>query len=147
MDIEFRDIKKQDIEELVKLCSEIGGYNPGYESMAGRVREVIKSGHGTVIVAVTASNTVAGWIQIEVCTSILTDKCCKIYGLFVHPGYRGRKIGRMLLEKAEEWAKNRECSCITIFSDSKRIDAHNFYEHLGFKHIKTGKTYHRIIQD
>ncbi len=101
MDIEFRDIKRQDIEELVKLCSGIGGYNLRYESMSERVKEVMKSQNGTVIVAVDNVNSVIGWIQLELCTSILTNKCCKIYGLFVDSKYRGRKIGQMLLEKSK----------------------------------------------
>lgn len=147
MDIEFRDIKRQDIEELVKLCSGIGGYNLRYESMSERVKEVMKSQNGTVIVAVDNVNSVIGWIQLELCTSILTNKCCKIYGLFVDSKYRGRKIGQMLLEKAKEWALSKECSGITILSDEKRIDSHNFYTHQGFTHTKNEETFHIDLEE
>ncbi len=147
MDIEFRDIKRQDIEELVKLCSGIGGYNLRYENMSERVRDVMKSENGTVIVAVDPSNSVAGWIQLEVCASILTDKCCNISGLFVDPRYRGRKIGKMLIDKAREWGLERECTSLNILSDQKRIDAHNFYKHIGFKQIKTEETFHLELEE
>ena len=147
MNIEFRDIKKQDIEELVNLCSGIGGYNPRYENMSERVREVIKSQNGTVIIAADSTNSVAGWIQLEVCTSILAEKNCKIYGLFVDPKYRGRKIGKMLVEKAVEWGVERGCTGMTILSDQKRIDAHNFYLHLGFKHLKTEESFFMEITE
>jgi len=144
VEIEFRDIKRQDIEELVKISSDIGGYNLRYENMSERVRDVTKSQNGTVIVAVEKS-TLIGWIQIEICTSILTDKCCRISGLFVVSKYRGRKIGRMLVEKAGEWGINNSCTSMSILSDEKRIDSNNFYKHLGFKHIKTEETYYKKI--
>ena len=141
MDIEFRDIKRQDIEELVKLCSGIGGYNLRYENMSERVREVMKSEKGTVIVALDPSNSVVGWIQLDICASILTERYCNISAVFVDPKYRGRKIGKMLVEKAEKWGKEKGCTGITILSDQKRIDAHNFYLHIGFKHSKTEETF------
>ena len=141
MDIEFRDIKRQDIEELVKLCSKIGGYNLRYESLSERVRELMKSDKCTVIVAVDPSNSVVGWIQLDIFVSVLTDKYCSISGLFVDPKYRGRKIGKMLVEKAVNWGKEKNCNGMTILSNQKRIDAHNFYLHLGFKHSKTEETF------
>ncbi len=147
MDIDFRAIKRQDIEELVKICSGIGGYNIRYEHMSERVRDVMKSHQGTVIVAVDNSNSVIGWIQLEICSSILQDKCCNITGVYVIPNYRGRKIGKMLIEKGKEWSQEQDCSSLTILSEHNRIDSHNFYKHLGFKHLKTEESFHMEIEE
>ena len=89
--------------------------------MSERVKEVMKSDKGTVIVAVDPSNSVAGWIQLDICTSLLTDRYCNISGLFVDPKYRGRKIGKMLVEKAGNWGMDKGCKGIRILSDQKRI--------------------------
>jgi GNAT superfamily N-acetyltransferase len=147
VDINFREIKRQDIEELVNVCSEIGGYKLRYENLSERVKEILKSQDKTVILALNEDNTIIAWVQATVCNFILSEKCCDISGLFVVSNYRGRKIGKKLIEQVFEWGKKQNCTGLRISSEITRIDAHNFYKHLGFKHIKTNKSYFRSLDD
>lgn len=142
MDIHFREIKRQDIEELVNLCSGIGGYNPRYENLSEHVKGILKSQDKTLIMALNSDNAIIGWVQASVCNFILSEKCCEISGLFVDNKYRGRKIGKMLIEQIFEWGKKNNCTGLKISSEKTRIDAHNFYNHLGFKHVKTNESYY-----
>ena len=48
--------------------------------------------------------------------------------LAVHPDFRSRGIGKLLLDAAKAWAKSRGASHLSLESGERRIDAHRFYE-------------------
>jgi GNAT superfamily N-acetyltransferase len=146
LDIQFRNIKKQDIEKMVQMSNEIG-YEVRYEKFSERINELIKNDSLSIIVAANEENKIIGWIQIEICNFLFLDKTCNILGIFIDKNYRGNKIGRKLIEKAEIWAKEKECLVLKICSDITRIDSHAFYEHMGFKLVKTEQVFLRRVEN
>ncbi len=127
------------------MCSDIG-YDLRYENLSDRVRDILKTNDSSVIIAAD-NNEILGWVQVEVCYFILSEKCCNISGIFVDKKYRGRRIGKKLIEEAYKWGKQNNCTGINIHTDIARIDSHDFYKHLGFKHIKTNETYYKSLRD
>ena len=65
------------------------------------------------------------------------DAFVVIGGLVVDREYRKQGIGRRLLVRAEEWAAQHGCSVVRLTSNVKRIDAHAFYERVGYTNLKT----------
>jgi GNAT superfamily N-acetyltransferase len=122
------------------------GYEIRYEVLSAKVSDIIKNRNSVIFVAVDDENTPAGWIQLEVSNFIFSEKTCNILCLFVDKKYRGRRIGKKLLEKAEVWAKENNCKGLAIYSDITRIDSHDFYKHLDFKHVKTQQNFHKSIK-
>jgi len=55
-----------------------------------------------------------------------------IENVVTRPEARMRGLGRACLTKAIEFAKENGCYKIMLLSGSKRLDAHKFYESLGF---------------
>lgn len=51
----------------------------------------------------------------------------------VHPKAQGLGLGRLLMEEAMAVAQQRGCYKLALSSNAKRVDAHAFYEHLGFR--------------
>ncbi|MCL2706159.1 MAG: GNAT family N-acetyltransferase [Spirochaetaceae bacterium] len=145
MDIQFRDIKKQDIEKMVQMSAEVG-YKIRYEKFSERISELIKNSNIGVIAAANEENKIVGWVQLEISNFIFSDKACNILGVFIDKNYRGNQIGRKLIEKAQEWAREKGCISFKISSDITRIDSHAFYKHMGFKHIKTEQIFGRRVE-
>jgi len=56
----------------------------------------------------------------------------RITALVVDEEFRGKGIGRLLVETAERWAWDRECSRIEVTSGDWRSRAHHFYQDLGY---------------
>jgi GNAT superfamily N-acetyltransferase len=58
------------------------------------------------------------------------------YGLIenvvVDESVRGRGYGEMLMREAIETARRAGCYKVSLFSNKRRLDAHRFYEGLGF---------------
>ena len=57
---------------------------------------------------------------------------CRVTGLVVSTHHRGQGIGEKLVTGAADFARERHCSGIEITSAEHRLDAHRFYQRLGF---------------
>jgi len=145
LDIQFRDIKRQDIEKMVQMSAEVG-YKIRYEKFSERINELIKNNNIAIIAAANEENKIVGWVQLEISNFIFSDKACNILGVFIDKNYRGNQIGRKLIEKAQEWARAKGCITFRISSDITRIDSHAFYKHMGFTHIKTEQIFGRRVE-
>lgn len=55
-----------------------------------------------------------------------------IEGVRIHSEERGSGLGTELTKWAVEKARERGCSLVQLTSDATRLDAHRFYERLGF---------------
>jgi len=145
LDIQFRNIKKQDIETMVQMSAEVG-YEVRYENFSERINEFLKNDSLSIIVATNEKDKIAGWIQLEISNFIFSNKTCNILGIFVDKNYRGNQIGRKLIEKAEEWAREKGCFVFRACSDITKIDSHAFFTHMGFNPIKTEQIFSRRIE-
>jgi GNAT superfamily N-acetyltransferase len=56
---------------------------------------------------------------------------------------RGRGYGRMLVERAETIAREQGCYKVSLTSNRRRIDAHRFYERIGYNPSHQGFTKYR----
>jgi ribosomal protein S18 acetylase RimI-like enzyme len=61
-----------------------------------------------------------------------------IEGLMVSSNLRGQGIGTKLMEHAIARARQRGCCLVQLTTNKKRIDAHHFYEKLGFSFTHEG---------
>jgi len=51
----------------------------------------------------------------------------------------------MLVEAAEEWAVMRGLDVMSLRSNFLRVEAHAFYEHLGYKVVKTQNAFRKRL--
>lgn len=56
----------------------------------------------------------------------------EVQELIVHESYRGKGIGKLLLDDAIAFAKERGCTQIELATNRKRRDAQRFYEREGW---------------
>jgi len=55
----------------------------------------------------------------------------------VHPAYRGRGVGKALIQYALEEAKRMGCNALELSVDPENTRPHKFYESLGFRDDRT----------
>jgi len=53
----------------------------------------------------------------------------------------GRGIGHALMREAERWTAEKGLSVLRLKTNVIRVDAHRFYENMGFERTKTQYTY------
>lgn len=67
----------------------------------------------------------------------------RIVALSVAPNVRGKGVGRVLVSAAEDLAKSRNALECVVNSGGHRLEAHKFYETLGFS--PRGKAFYKSL--
>jgi len=134
--VTIRPARAGDSPRLAVLCEELW-YPTSVEEVERRLGQIQMDEEHCVHVAETADGAVVGWVYVYLIRSLLHEPHAEIGGLIVAEGYRGQRIGELLLKQAEDWAGERGCCAVSVHSNVIRKDAHRFYERLGYKVIKT----------
>ncbi len=66
------------------------------------------------------------------------SKRMNIEAVRVDEKFSGQGIGSWMMQKAIEFAKNNEVKIVQLTTNKKRLDAHRFYERLGFEKTHEG---------
>jgi GNAT superfamily N-acetyltransferase len=103
------------------------------------------TGEHVVFVAQLADGTIAGWIGAFVYRCVEADARVEISGLVVDERFRSQAVGRLLLDRAETWAREKGFSATSLRSNVIRDRAHAFYERQGYEHTKTQKSFRKNL--
>lgn len=101
--------------------------------------KIIELENYAVFIATEGDNEGVGIITIN--KSIVLRKGsnkAEVEEFFVKEGSQNNGVGSKLLEKAEQWAKDKNCSYMELISGNELAQAHKFYEAKGFKFYGKG---------
>ena len=131
----IRLARASDVPELVRLFSELG-YEIAPDVLARRWAAFAASGELALVAAADASpnERLLGVATLHA-TPVLhrAGPVGRVTALVVDATLRGCGIGRALMAAAERWAAERGCVLLEVTSNQRRVDAHKFYEELGFE--------------
>lgn len=134
--MELRELNEKDLESLIKLYEQLDGANGDFTAedackiwkaeiegnrkikYFGAVErgKVISTCYCLIIPNLTRLGSSIAFVE-----NVVTDK-----------EYRGQGLGRKVMEKAIEFARENNCYKIILQSASFRKEAHQFYKNLGF---------------
>ena len=142
--VAIRQMLPEDAVAVADLTSQLG--YPSTESDIRRRYDLIKDRwDARLLVAQHANRAIVGWVHVQATYLLEADMRAEIWGLVVAESARGTGVGRMLVEAAEEWAVMRGLDVMGVRSNYLRIEAHAFYEHLGYKVVKTQNAYRKSL--
>lgn len=126
----IRDAVASDASALVTLIKQLDFHVdvPGVAARLGRLTAL-----GEPLLVAEIEGSLAGCIDWHVMTTIHRPAPVgRIVMLVVDRQLRGQGIGRELVNAAVERMKKAGCSLVEVTSNHKLVDAHRFYERLGF---------------
>jgi len=127
----LRDAKPADAPRLVELIRFLG--HDINEKQVRKNLAALKKAGETPMVA-TLDKKVVGLIGLHVMTTIHRDSPVgRIPALVVAKEAQGMKLGRLLVDAAEQWCRKKGCKLIEVTSNDRRADAHAFYRHMGYE--------------
>ena len=134
-----------DAAAVADLTSQLG--YPARESDIRRRYDLIKDRWDARLFVAhhPSSNISVGWIHVQATYLLEADSRAEIWGLVVAESARGSGIGRLLVEAAEAWATMRGLEVMAVGSNSLRAEARRFYEHLGYKVVKTQNAFRKTL--
>jgi N-acetylglutamate synthase-like GNAT family acetyltransferase len=126
-----RDASVADVPQIAALLRFLG--HPIEESLVIANLERLAALQETPLVA-EDHDEVLGLIGLHVMVTVHRDSAVgRIPVLVVREGAQGRGIGRMLVEAVEARLRQAGCKLIEVTSNNSRVDAHLFYERLGYE--------------
>jgi predicted N-acetyltransferase YhbS len=134
MDVHIRQMASEDAAAVAALSRQLG-YPLSSQQILQNINEVRRSKDHDAFVAIYDSHVV-GWIGLARAFMIESLPFCEINGLVVDEDHKGKGIGKLLVEKAKKWAKEKGNDTLRLRCNVKRTEAHQFYRHLGFKETK-----------
>ena len=136
-DIRFAEM---DDANAIAALSEQWGYQSTKENMRRCLHNISNNGDH-VIYVLLKEGLVIGWIHGIYSLRIETDPFVEIGGLIVDKDFRRHGLGKLLVDKINEWSLSRNCHKIRVRCNIMRKEANAFYGAIGFKEIKQQKVY------
>jgi GNAT superfamily N-acetyltransferase len=134
----------EDAARIAVLCQQLG-YPASQEQVQRRLHQVRQDESHAVYVAERSDGHVVGWMHVYVCRLVVTDPQVEIGGLVVDEGYRRCGVGRLLMERAECWARKKGCGVVHLRSNVVRKGAHIFYQRIGYSNVKTSRVFRKVL--
>lgn len=146
MNLKIREAEARDGQDIARLNQEDLGYEYSIQGTREKLEQVLSSGKDKVFVAVMEEDGeerlsgrtlekaafVVGYIHACDYDVLYCPHLKNIMGIAVSSEYRGRGIGRALLEQVELWAKESGAIGVRLVSGAGRTGAHEFYRRCGY---------------
>jgi len=139
MEITIRQISPSDLTAIKSLSQQLG-YSLSEEQTLQNIKAVLGNNDHNAFVAV-CENKVVGWIGMTQALMLELPPHCELNGLVIDENYRGHGIGKLLIEKAKEWAREKGNDKLCLHCNVIRTETHLFYQHLGFVETKEQKRF------
>ena len=131
MTVEIREARAEDVQALVELITYLG--HSIDEPTIGKNLTALAQLQESPLVAVEGSRII-GMCGIHKAILIHRDAPLgRICAMVIAEDAQGRRIGRKLVEAAESRLRAAGSKLIEVTSNDRRVDAHAFYEHLGYE--------------
>ena len=147
-DVTIRPGRREDAAEAARLwmqsAREHTAHDPIYATSPGAERvmrrfltDVAGSNHSFLFVAEHGGRTV-GFISGEMREGSPTFQAktwASVDDVFVEPDHRNLGVGRALLERVKEWARERGADGVSLQVAAANERGRKFYEELGFREV------------
>ena len=143
----IREINISDAEDIQKICKTALGYDVDISTVSNQINKLSCDNKNHILAVYEDENTkkVIGFIHAQVYESVYSDTGLNILGLAVDPDFRGNGVGKKLIGYIEKYAMDNGISFIRLNSANHRVEAHKFYENIGYKCDKLQKRFIKIF--
>ncbi|MBH5320326.1 GNAT family N-acetyltransferase [Paenibacillus sp. GSMTC-2017] len=143
MNYKIREAKMSDALKIFELSSQLG-YPLEKDAASLRLSFILDKSDQAVFVA-ESDKEIIGWVHVHIRCLIETPVFAEIGGLVTDINHRGMGIGKALMVRCEEWTKEKQVSELKARSGEKRVEAHEFYERIGYINMKKQKVFKKAF--
>ena len=137
-------MKVNDAEGVQKLSQQLG-YSLSVPETELMIHEVTQTNGNIAYVAMTGGKMV-GWIHAFKALRIESKPFIEIGGLVVDGDSRQLGVGKQLVHEVYQWSKQLGCADLGVRCNTKRSEAHRFYNALGFIESKEQKVFTKEVR-
>ncbi|MFF0890170.1 GNAT family N-acetyltransferase [Streptomyces sp. NPDC003456] len=143
-DLEIRPVVADDVPAIVAMLADdpLGAQRESPDDLAPYLEalERLRSDPNQHVVVAVRENRIVGTLQLTIIPGLSRRGATRsiIEGVRIHADERGSGLGTQLIEWAIDTSREQGCQLVQLTSDKTRLDAHRFYERLGFEASHTG---------
>ena len=138
--MEIRELNESDLESLIKLYEQLDGKNGDFAVEDARAiwKNEIEGNpnikyFGAVEDSAKERNVVSTCYAVIIPNlTRLGGAICFVENVVTDKNYRKQGLGKKVMEKAIEFAREKNCYKVILESGVWRTEAHQFYRNLGF---------------
>jgi GNAT superfamily N-acetyltransferase len=142
--VKIRPAAARDAEAIAALSTQLG-YPSNAAQIVSRLEQIRDDADHAVFVAELSNGQIIGWVHVKASYLVANDPEAEIGGLVVDEAHRGSGIGRLLMEQAEQWGREKGLKSVYLRSNVIRKDGHVFYQRLGYSIIKVQYAFRKIL--
>ena len=143
----IREIDISDAEEIQKICKIALGYDVDISTVKNQINKLSCDNKHHIIALYEDDNIqkAIGFVHAQVYESVYSDTGLNILGLAVDPKFQGNGVGKKLMYYIEKYALDNNMAFIRLNSANYRLEAHKFYENIGYTSDKLQKRFIKIF--
>ncbi|MBO1871679.1 GNAT family N-acetyltransferase [Lachnoanaerobaculum sp. Marseille-Q4761] len=143
----IREINISDAEEIQKICKITLGYDVDISTVKNQINKLSCDNKHHIIAVYEDDNIqkAIGFVHAQVYESVYSDTGLNILGLAVDPKFQGNGVGKKLMYYIEKYALDNNMAFIRLNSANYRLEAHKFYENIGYTSDKLQKRFIKIF--
>ena len=134
--MELRELNENDLESLIKLYEQLDGANGDFTAEDARKvwQQEIEGNKNIKYFGFVEDGKVISTCYCLIIPNLtrLGSSIAFVENVVTDKDYRGQGLGRKVMEKAIEFAREKNCYKVILQSASFRKEAHQFYKNLGF---------------
>lgn len=145
-DITFRTARRDDLPAIVALLADddvnghrekpgeplVRGYLAAFAAIVGDANNALFVGEQDGVVIATAQLTFVPTLVAQGTTRAIVE------GVRVSSHVRSQGLGEKMLRFCEDIARQHGCGSIQLTTSMARVDAHRFYDRIGYEHSHKG---------
>jgi GNAT superfamily N-acetyltransferase len=140
----IRQAREEDCGEIARLATQLG-YPTSNDEIQRRLQRLLADPNNLVLVAESSDGLLAGWSHAFLSQLLESDYRVEIGGLVVDKNFQRHGVGRELIRRIEQWAAEHEIGQISVRCKTTRLEAHQFYENLGYRAAKTQTAFRKSL--
>lgn len=137
----LRNITIFDAQEIQRISNVELGYDVDLDIVKKQIEKLTNDTKHNIIIGFENEQTrkIIGFVHAELYESLYMDTGLNILGLAVDSNFQGQGIGKKLMSSIEDYALKNNIIFIRLNSNVRRVEAHKFYESIGYICDKTQK--------
>ena len=144
MEIIYRKAVISDIPKLNPLLSQLSGSLAEPAKMAEKMEKIDRNEDAFLLVAEDVDSgalcgSLFGLSFEDICGTC--QPILMIENVVTDVRHRRLGVGRMMFKWIENWGRERNCHYCILVSGMQRVEAHRFYDAIGYNEVKGFKKY------
>lgn len=145
--VTIREVQMADAPLIAKLGNELLDWESEVMEIEERLAHILDKPSDYGFFVAEIDGRVVGFANVMLAMEMRSGHQARMDWVVVSESYRGQGIGKLLMAAVERWAKEHGSRSLKFTSNTHRLDAHKFYEKIGYEKRKEQFQFFKFLSE